>query len=116
MSKKIDLWEKFNRYKLEYYSSEIIYSQYSSIINKIFKKIKKQIKKNPLQNYYEININNYSPKEMRIIRVFFEQVGYRINFTKPVNDMNISCISRDSTITGNLTSDVMPRSKFYIIW
>ena len=89
----------------------------TKLILKIYKNILKQIKDNPLQNWYEININNYSLKEMKIIKRYFcDWQGFGFKTSKPGDEMiqynNISMSVSSSNTVVNVTNI----EKFYITW
>lgn len=129
----------FPNYEVEELVKEEIYYRKHKLINKIVKRIAKQIQKNPLQNWYLVDINNYSLKEMKYIKTFFKNQGFKITFEKPIDEMYTYDYSRaiDSASIGKLTittpefnsatiavgsttttNDVkmIPRTKFYIVW
>lgn len=89
----------------------------TKLILKVYKNILRQIKDNPLQNWYEININDYSLKEMRIIKRYFcDWQGFGFKTSKPGDEMtqynNISMSVSSSNTVVNITNI----EKFYITW
>ena len=129
-------YSDFPNYEAEELVKEEIYYRKHKLINKIIKRIAKQIQKNPLQNWYLVDINNYSLKEMKYIKTFFEKQGFKITFEEPKNDMyvygypTLTTIGNDmsigaatittagTTINASITNNikVTPRTKFYIVW
>jgi len=99
----------------------------TKLILKIYKNILKQIKDNPLQNWYEININNYTLKEMRVIKRYFcDWQGFGFKTSKPEDEMvqrNIVSVSRSMSVSSSISdpssntiANVTNIEKFYITW
>jgi len=103
------------------------------LILKVYKKILKQVEKNPMQTWFEININDYSPKEMRLIKRYFcDWCGFGFSESIPHDKMfkQKMSISYTSSITGVIDntsytttstsyttkSEKTPIEKFYITW
>lgn len=110
----------FDNYDAINLAKEEIYYRKHKLIDKVIKRIAKQIQKNPLQNWYLVDINEYSLKEMKYIKVFFEGQDFKIEFEEPKDNMytyDYSAISAGvigNTIT--LTCSKNPHTKFYIVW
>ena len=104
----------FSKYEAIDLTEEEIYYRKHKLINKVIKRIAKQIQKKPLQNWYLIDINDYSLKEMRYIKTFFENQDFKITFTEPKDNMyesnNCYTISMAVSVSSNL------HTKFYICW
>ena len=100
------------------------------LISKVYKKILKQVEKEPMKNWFEININDYSPKEMRIIKRYFcDWCGFGFSKVIPCDEMFKEKISMNycSTVTIRdpkvvdadsyyTTESKVPIEKFYITW
>ena len=63
--------DKFGCFDVEQKAIDKIKKKHKKLLIKVYKKILKQIKKNPMQNYFEINNEDYSFKEMRLIKRYF---------------------------------------------
>lgn len=115
--------EEIDYYEVEEKSiKHLMNKKNTKLILKIYKKILKQIKKNPLQNWYEINVNNYSLKEMRIIKRYFcDWEGFGFKTSIPKDEMiqynNISMSTSTVAISSsNNIINVTNIEKFYITW
>jgi len=90
------------------------------LILKVYKKILKQIEKDPMKNWFEININDYSPKEMRVIkRCFCDWFGFGFSKTMPRDDLVEVSYKYDTVVSissSEISSTVKPVTKFYITW
>lgn len=112
---------------IEDIAAKVIYEKNKKIIEKVWKRIKKQAKNEPLKNYYKISIEEYSPKEMRVIKRFFCDY-FRFGFSKTLPDdimvdtiryyvnYSNSSISLSSTTTSSSKPELVPISEFYITW
>lgn len=112
--------KELDYYKLEESAIQKIKKKHKKILKKVSKKILKQVKKNPMQRYYEINIEKYSLDEMQVIKRYFcDWLGFGFEKTIPEDDMTvISNIGYITTISTNIDYpiNVKPLSKFYITW
>ena len=97
------------------------------LISKVYKKMLKQIEKEPMKNWFEININDYSPKEMRLIKRYFcDWCGFGFSESIPQDKMfkqKISISYTSSVMEGIIDStsyttklEKTPIEKFYITW
>jgi len=97
------------------------------LFSKVYKKIIKQVEKKPMQNWFEININDYSPKEMRLIKRYFcDWCGFGFSESPPQDKMfkqKISISYTSSVMEGVIDStsyttklEKTPIEKFYITW
>ena len=96
------------------------------LISKVYKKMLKQIEKEPMKNWFEININDYSPKEMRLIKRYFcDWCGF--GFSESIlldkmfkQKMSISYTSSITNVIDNTSYttklEKTPIEKFYITW
>lgn len=104
-------------------AAEKIYRDNKKMMDKIWKRIQKQIKKKPLKRYYRISMNDYTFKEMKLIKRLF--VDYlRFGFSKyPPTDENLynsnGCYTVSvsaSTITTASSPIRTPITEFYLTW
>ena len=110
-------------YNLKEQAINKIKKQNKKLLKKISKKILKQVKQNPMQNYYEINIDKYSLEDMRIIKRYFcDWLGFGFSTEIP-NDEFITTINYVTSVesfhtisANNNTVKVKPLTKFYITW
>ena len=90
------------------------------LISKVYKRMLKQIEKDPMQNWFEININDYSLKEMKIIKRYFcDWSGFGFSKTMPRDDL-IEVSYKYDTVVSISSSETSytekPITKFYITW
>ena len=99
------------------------------LVLKVYKKMLKQIEKEPMKNWFEININDYSPKQMNIIKRYFcDWSGFGFSKVIPRNEMFKEKISMNycTTVTTSQTivnadsyystESKVPIERFYITW
>lgn len=114
--------EDIDYYNLEERAINKIKKQNKKLLKKISKKILKQVKQNPMQNYYEINIDKYSLEDMRIIKRYFcDWLGFGFSTEIPndkfINVSYVTSVESLCTAVGvNNTIKTAPLTKFYITW
>ena len=116
--------EGLSRFSIEKLSIDrLMTKKNEKLISKVYKKILRQIEKEPMKNWFEININDYSPKEMRIIKRFFcDWCGFGFSKYIPCDKMYIENVSIgtsviESIVSGNYNvKSNIPIEKFYITW
>lgn len=102
-------------------------NKYDKLFKKISKKIEKQAKKHPMHRWFEININDYTPKQMAAIKRYFcDWCNFGFAKSTPKNEMykNKICVTQgivenvSSYSTTCYTTDLenSPIEKFYITW
>ena len=115
--------DKFGCFDVEQKAIDKIKKKHKKLLIKVYKKILKQIKKNPMQNYFEINNEDYSFKEMRLIKRYFcDWEAFGFSKTIPEDDLvevsygyTTNCNTAVS-ISSTGVSTVKPVTKFYITW
>lgn len=112
-----------SRFSIEKMSiDKLMTKQNKKLISKIYKKILKQIDNKPIQNWFEINSNDYSLKEMKIIKRYFcDYLGFDFKINKPGDGMiqrnvSMSVSYSISESSSNATANVTNIEKFYITW
>lgn len=117
--------EGLSRFSIEKLSIDwLMTKKNKKLISKVYKKMLKQIEKDPMQNWFEININNYSLKEMRIIKRYFcDCRGF--GFSKNIPDDKMiekTYVCANGSVTystlgeANYKTMSSPIDKFYITW
>ena len=114
---------KINCFDVEEKAIDKIGKKHKKLLIKVYKKILKQIKKNPIQNYFEISNEDYSFKEMKIIKRYFcDLVAFGFSRTIPKDDLvevsyGYTTINNTSvSISSTETPTIKPITKFYITW
>ena len=115
--------DKFNYFDIEQKAIDKIRKKHKKLLIKVYKKILKQIDKNPIQNYLEINNEDYSFKEMKIIKRYFcDWEAFGFSKTVPKDDLvevsygyTTNC-NTSISISSTETSTIKPITKFYITW
>ena len=115
--------DKFSYFDVELKAIDKIRKKHKKLLIKVYKKILKQIKKNPMQNYLEINNEDYSFKEMKIIKRYFcDWEAFGFSKTTPKDDLvevSYGCATNYNTaisISSTGAPTVKPITKFYITW
>ena len=119
--------DKFGYFDVEQKAIDKIKKKHKKLLIKVYKKILKQIKKDPMQNYLEINNEDYSFKEMKIIKRYFcDWEAFGFSKTIPGDDLvevlsygyvtTSTCNTAVSTISSTETPTIKPITKFYITW
>ena len=105
-------------------AAEKIYRDNKKMMDKIWKRIQKQVRKNPLKRYYKISMNDYTFKQMKLIkRLFVDYLRFGFSKYPPLTDENLYIttgggnytVSVSATST-NIAVTKVPVTEFYLTW
>jgi len=103
-------------------AAEKIYRDNKKMMDKIWKRIQKQVRKNPLKRYYKISMDDYTFKQMKLIkRLFVDYLRFGFSKYPPLTDENLYNITNGNytvsvSANGTFTATKVPVTEFYLTW